>query len=160
LKTFSPSITPCKRSSVLNINLPFQNRDEDIKTMARICLKNLKISKMESLAKSTEKTTLLTSSQMLGSKKTWLGNHFLREFNSPQFAEFRSELEKEFGVEAVETLGRSEYIVIDFRHWKYMLSSLPEGDRGLDLFVLRSLIETMLSHFPEDLAFWESTLMQ
>jgi hypothetical protein len=134
--------------------LPFQNREAEIETIARTCLKNLKISTMHPNERSQKKTTLLTSAQMWGSGKSWLGNHFLEQFNSPQFATLRSKLAEEFGAEAVNTLASSVYVLVDLRDTSDMTLMRPGVTLGQ--FVLVSLVRTMISLFPEDRPFWES----
>jgi hypothetical protein len=135
------------------IELPFQNRDAEIETIARTCLENLKLVKLVHSEESQKKTTLLTSAQMWGSGKSWLGNHFLEQFNSPQCETLRSKLAEEFGTEDVHTLAHSIYLLVDLRRWSDLL---PRRAVQLDEYVLCSLVGAMLMHFPDDCTFWES----
>ena len=154
MKLFGPHISGRTHYEALGIELSFQNREAEIETIARVCLNNLKVSKLRSGEVSQHKTTLLTSAQMWGSGKSWLGTHFLQQIKTERYAPLRSKLAEEFGPKAVKTLIKSVYIPIDLRLWtgSLFLTSAPT----LDQFVLRALVGTMVMHFPDDLAFWQS----
>lgn len=147
---FGPNISGYKHKTALSIELPFQNREAEIETIARACLNSLKTSQLASGELSQQKITLLTSAQMWGCGKSWLGTHFLQQFRSQQYAPLRAKLVEEYGTEAVNTLTNCVYVPIDLR--RDMV--LPTG--CLALLILRSLVGALITHFPEDRAFWES----
>lgn len=138
----------------MGVELPFQNREPEIEAIATTCLQNLRVSKLGAGEISQKKTTLLTTAQMWGSGKTWLGRHFLPQFRSQQYKTLRSKLEVEYGSDTVGILANSVYIPIDLRRWMHMFIQLPPG--RLDLYILRSLLGTILAYYPQDIDFWQN----
>lgn len=123
--------------------------------MARSCLRNLQICTLTASEASTLQQTLLTTSQMWGSGKSWLGNHFLDQFCSERFAALRKQLAMEFGENGVSLLTHAKYVLIDFRQFQDMLNK-----SNLDQFVLHCLVSSLVQFFPEDGDFWSKQSMQ
>jgi hypothetical protein len=139
---------PRERSSTNNSNGNIYNREEEIKLMARICLQNM-VALSGHGTRSHHKSTLLVTSQMWGTGKTWLGNHFLGELKKIKFQNFIEELRKEFGSENVDKLLSAVYIYIDLR-------DIPTKNIESLSFDLKILLleELLLAHPEEDINHW------
>lgn len=131
----------------LDLILPFQNREKEIRMIAEISLNNLKISQQPTIVMSTEKLTLLTAAQMWGSGKSWLGLHFPKVFGSEENRQLREELKKKYGEKNVNQLQNMIYLLVDFREWATY--------NNLDEYVKYSLLGSLLMLYPNDESYWE-----
>jgi hypothetical protein len=127
---------------------PFYNREKQIEKIARICLTNLKRARERvSSDISTYPLNLLTASQMWGSGKSWLGNHFLLELHKDKYRSLLNLLMEEFGEDNVNALLKCRLILIDFRF--YSPASHPLN--YLNTLVLTAFLDAFDG---EDRSYW------
>jgi hypothetical protein len=127
--------------------LPFQNREEEIKQIAEICLRNMRFAKIISAASyeaSTYRLTQLCSAQMWGSGKSWLAGHFLEQFRSESYAEYRNTLKKEYSPELVQELENAKYVLVDFREYSALMKRSVNLREFVTLCVVTSLVPFLM----------------
>ena len=125
-------------------NPTFMNREEEIKEMTRICVQNMKNAQGISSDQSQNKMVLLTSAQMWGSGKSWLGNYFLLELQKTKYNQW---LSMSFKGEDIQPILDAKYLLIDLRENGpgQLLSS-----ESMDIGLRKALLAELLHAFPQE----------